>query len=39
MPRFFKSTYRFDGRTYKTTWWQLGDRIVRQRDYVLREGR
>ncbi len=38
LPRFHSSVYRMEGQTYRTTWWQLGDRIFRQRDYVLREG-
>lgn len=38
MPRFHSCVYRCDGQTLRTTWWQVGDRIFRKRDYVLREG-
>lgn len=38
LPRFFGSVCRFNGQTYRTTWWQIGDRIVRQRDYAPRQG-
>lgn len=31
---FHRSTYTLDGTRYRTSWWQLGDRILRQRTWI-----
>jgi hypothetical protein len=35
MLRFHRTTYVHDGRRMGASWWQLGNKIFRHREYTL----